>query len=456
MIIPRTALFAILLAIVLIFCTATAPAANAEKEWTVMFYMNGKNNLEPDALDNFHSMAEVGSSDGVNFVVELGRPRRPGYTRVDGNWSGVYRFYLKKGTSPLPKEAAFDVRKADESVDMGKPEALAHFVDWAKREYPAHRYMLVIWNHGQGWRFQLSTDRNLRMESSRGVSPPTTTSSRSTPAPALGGFRAVSSDEDTGSILFNREIQDIIANEFGSQRLNVLGFDACLMSMAETAYAFAPHVNVLVASEELEPAAGWRYSKWMDKLVANPEMTDAQLGSALVEMYRNQYENEYLTTLSATDLNQLRETMSQLSVFANAIRDAGKDEVTNLRQARMELTSYGASLSRPPRTSVDLLGLLRHYELRTKNAKLRSQSVALRDLLAHNIITNYASTRSAAPDTRQPYGSEGIAIYFPESRQAFLADRFHEGYSKANSDRPVDFVKNETWVDLLDLTLKEN
>ena len=414
-----------------------------------MLYVNGKNSLEPDALDNFHSMSEVGSSEKVNFVVELGRPFRPGYTQADGDWSGVYRFYLKKGTQPLPKQATLDVAAAGDGVDMGKPEALAQFVHWAKHTYPARRYMLIIWNHGQGWRFQLSADRSLRQAASRGALALDSRPSGSAVPPSLGGFRAVSNDEDTGSILFNREIQDVVASEFGAGRLNVLGFDACLMAMAETAYAFTPHVNVLVASEELEPAAGWRYSKWMDRLVANPGMSDQRLGSTLVDMYRKQYGNEYLTTLSALNLRSIREVLGQLSTLANSIRGAGKLELDNLRQARTELTSYAASISPPPRTSVDLLGLLRQYELKTKDSNLRKQSANIRANLAPNIIANYASTRSAAPETRQPYGSEGLAIYFPETRSAFLSDKFHQGYLKTNTDRTVDFVSNETWANLL-------
>lgn len=309
--------------------------------------------------------------------------------------------------------------------------------------------MLVVWNHGQGYRFQLATDRSLRQAASRGAIALNSNPPNSTPPPSLGGFRAVSNDEDTGSILFNREIEDVVANQFGADRLNVLGFDACLMAMAETAYAFTPHVNVVVASEELEPAAGWRYSKWMDRLVANPGMSDRQLGSTLVNMYREQYGNEYLTTLSAINLTNFRTALGQLSIFANGIRAAGQAEVDNLKRARAELTSYAASINPPPRTSVDLPGLLRRYELQTKDPNLRKQSASLRASLATNIIANYASTRSAAPKSRQPYGSEGLAIYFPETRTAFLSDNFHQGYLKSNTDRPVEFVRNETWADLL-------
>ena len=52
-----------------------------------------------------------------------------------------------------------------------------------------------------------------------------------------GAFRYVSHDEDTGDKLYNREIQDALAGLAQNAKIDVIGFDACLMSMLETAYA---------------------------------------------------------------------------------------------------------------------------------------------------------------------------------------------------------------------------
>ena len=81
----------------------------AEREWTVMVYMNAKNNLEPFALSNFHSMATVGSTPKVSVLAQLGRPSSFRYTPEDGNWSGVYRFLVNKNTKPRPEQALVDV-----------------------------------------------------------------------------------------------------------------------------------------------------------------------------------------------------------------------------------------------------------------------------------------------------------------------------------------------------------
>lgn len=432
-----------------ILATAVAQPVPTTREWTVLIFMNGKNSLEPDALNNFHSMAEIGSSEQVAFLAEVGRPVKRHYTKEDGGWSGVYRFYLKKGTLPVPKEAEMNVAATGETTDMGKPEALSSFIRWGKLKYPARHYMLVIWNHGQGWRFELAADSSARFSSMpERVSTAAAARSPSSPAP-LGGFRAVSVDDDTGSILFNREIQDAVMKEFGPKGLSVLGFDACLMAMAETAYAFAPSTDILVSSEELEPASGWHYSKWMNQLISKPTMSNKELGRVIVEMYRTEYGNEYITTLSALDLADIRNTFAELSVFADAVAAAGVAEIANVKTAREQLSSYGASTSPPLKTSVDLITLLIRFESLTKNAQLRALSAKLRDHLSKHVIDNYASTRSADAATGSAYGSKGVAIYFPESQRVFLADTYHTGYLKANTDRPVDFVKNETWANLL-------
>ena len=62
------------------------------KEWTVLIFMNGKNNHGEFALDNFSELSKIGSTADIDFVVQLGRPeRRPGeqaeFRNVFGGWT---------------------------------------------------------------------------------------------------------------------------------------------------------------------------------------------------------------------------------------------------------------------------------------------------------------------------------------------------------------------------------
>jgi len=47
--------------------------SKADKEWTIMVFVNGKNNLETYALKDMNEMEMIGSSDKVNVVVQIGR-----------------------------------------------------------------------------------------------------------------------------------------------------------------------------------------------------------------------------------------------------------------------------------------------------------------------------------------------------------------------------------------------
>src|ERR1700722_16940726 len=132
----------------------TAPS-QSNVEWTVMVYMNGKNTLESAALANFQQMAQIASSDKVKIVAELGRPMKS-HSGAAGNWGGVMRFYIERpNIQPLRAEAINPDDPVVRNADMGSPKTLDEFVSWAKSNYRAKKYLLIIWNHGQGWRLEL-------------------------------------------------------------------------------------------------------------------------------------------------------------------------------------------------------------------------------------------------------------------------------------------------------------
>jgi len=420
-------------------------AGGSQREWTIMIYMNGKNNLEPDALNNFHAMASVGSSDKVALVAQLGRPKKH-HTAADGNWSGVYRFLIGKNQLPRPQSAVGKVA-AGAASDMGRPQALTDFIKWSKAKYPAKRYMLIVWNHGQGYRLMLALLAAKRNIASRTLASPPV------PKPGfgpIGGFRAVSSDEDTGSILYNVEVQQAIAASFGAtSKLDIIGFDACLMSMIETAYALKSSAKLMVASEELEPGDGWQYAKWVHKLVASPNMDAAALGRAVVDSYGAHYGDSYFTTLSMIDLSKVGEVASELSQMSDAIRKGGATELATMRAARADLSAYGDWDHPPSYLSVDLVTLLDRYKSKTPTTALQQQADKLATSVRSIVLANYASQRSQGTPGDSLYGSRGLAIYYPGTLENFQDDYFHTGYLKTNKDRPIEFVRKERWADLL-------
>ncbi|MBI2264085.1 MAG: hypothetical protein HYU64_02760, partial [Armatimonadetes bacterium] len=70
-----------------------------EKEWTVLVYMGGDNNLRRDMGVYLQDLELVGSSDQTNIVAQFDRGARL-LDYVTGEWRGARRFYVTKSDQP--------------------------------------------------------------------------------------------------------------------------------------------------------------------------------------------------------------------------------------------------------------------------------------------------------------------------------------------------------------------
>ncbi len=239
-----------------------------------------------------------------------------------------------------------------------------------------------------------------------------------------------------------------------SAKLDILGFDACLMAMVETGYAVAPIASLMVASEELEPGDGWQYADWLTQLAAQPTMSPQELGSAIVDTYADHYRDSYFTTLSLLDLSRVEDAARALTDLSDSIRAAGPGEIAAMRQARAEVSSYADWDTPPSYLSVDIVTLLERYRTHAGTDQLRQRADTTIAAVKGTVLDNYASLRSQGTLDDGLYGSKGLAIYYPASLQDFRGDYFHSGYLKQNTDRPIAFVRNERWADLLYVLLE--
>jgi hypothetical protein len=131
------------------------PAPQAD--WTVMVFLNADNNLEQAGLLNFRQMARVDNTPRVNVLVQFDRIGR--FANTTPQWTQTLRFRVGKGMEPLPAYALQDICEAN----MGDGAVLEAFVRWSLASFPANHYMLVIWDHGQGWRGVIPDSDAMRM-----------------------------------------------------------------------------------------------------------------------------------------------------------------------------------------------------------------------------------------------------------------------------------------------------
>lgn len=431
-------------------------ARATKAEWTIMVFLNAKNDLEPFSFLNFEQMAKVGSTDAVNILVEFGRPTHHhtlnGETPPFGGWSKTLRFRVTKGMKPTQTAALEDLGK----VNMGAGEALSDFVNWGHKNYPAKHTMLVIWDHGQGWRrrnaLNIRVDRTalnriirrrVAVRDRLGIDELGSHDPIPDDSHINGSFRYVSHDEDTGDKLYNREIQDALAALTADAKLDVIGFDACLMAMVETGYALRDQASVMIGSEELEPGDGWSYDKFLRPLIADPTHTDAaKLGSLVVQAYRDYYGDRDAVTLSAIDLTKIDAVASAVSKFATTAKANLDENLKVLQRARNACENYAPTYGLQ---SIDLGRFLDQVTKAPSVAQaLKSKAAAARTAVHDSIIDNYASTIR-----RGKFGSEGLGIYFPRNLDEYSADPDGTGYQASNTYYPVEFVQKQKWADFL-------
>ena len=411
----------------------TGPAAAAK--WTVMVYLNGDNNLEPYAISDFLEMAAIGSTDKVHIAVQFDRSGK--YDQKAAKWSQTLRFHIDRGSRAIPAEALVDIGEAN----MGDGATLQQFVEWAREKFPAQHYMLIIWDHGQGWRDTL----------------PAGAPSAGRPRLASAG-RAASQDESSNDQLYNSEMATALKAALQGQRIDILGFDACLMAMVETGYAFREVADFMVGSEELEPAEGWPYERWLKVLTKHPELGAEALTGEIISAYRSHY-NEPVnldpdTTLSSVRLRALEQAADAVDALALALRKHLPTESALIRAARTAAKVYA------PNAYGDGLDYFHHIDFikfceelvaRTSRAlsaapkELHLRAEAARTAMRAAVAHNYAG-----PRRQGGFGSNGLSIYFPASGALHQRDRFADkGYDKDNLKNPVEFVQKNSWPDFL-------
>lgn len=249
----------------------------AGKDWTFIVYINGQNDLEPYGDENIDQMKVVGSNQDVDIIALFGR-----YP------TSAKKIYVNQGSTTI-------VEDMGSSIDLGDWHVLAEFGVWAVDNYPSKHYALILWDHGEGWRM---------------VRRPPTSS-----------FKGFSTNYSTG-----REIS-IAEGEYANAlalitaaaggKLEMIGFDACLMQSWEVAEASEPYAKWLVASQDAVPGSGWPYTPILTALAANPEMTGLALGTNVADEYHDA--SAWNSTMSVVNLESLPAFDSALSSLADAL-----------------------------------------------------------------------------------------------------------------------------------------
>jgi hypothetical protein len=407
-----------------------------------MVYLAGDNNLDSAGVVDLNEMKKVGSSDQIAVLAQFDRAGAKGATT---------RYCLKKGTT-IAKDAVQTLGE----TNMGDPKVLEDFVTWGVTNYPADHYLLVLWNHGAGW-----DDANLfEGDVFSGSAPPVsrkqqpvatrgaTVSAKTLPlAQARAGIsrtrralfsttvasavnqRGIAFDDQAKDFLDNVELKKIMTTikKKLKRKIDILGMDACLMSMMEVYYQMRDLAEYGVGSEETEPGEGWPYDRILKALAAKPAMTPEELSKTIVKEYLASYKASDVVTQSAVKLSVLKPLATAVDGLAKVLKSILAD--TSARTALVNARALVQEYSRPYDDYCDLLDLCDLLDKGVNNPAVKTASAAVKQAAAAAIVAS--GFKGATVDN-----SKGISIYFPKRTLSPLY-------------KTLDFTKQSSWNEFL-------
>lgn len=336
----------------------TVIQGNGADTITLMVYMCGTD-LESKygmATADLKEMMNAAISDKINLIVETGGCEAWKTSQISSRTNQIYKVTSGNMECVQP--------------DMGKkamtdPATLTEFIQFAKKNYPADRYMLILWDHGGGSISGYGYDQLFP-----------------------NGSMTL---EKIGTALKNSDCT-----------FDFVGFDACLMATLETAFMLEPYSDYMVASEETEPGCGWYYTNWLTKLSGNTSMPTVEIGQNIIDdfiqvCYQNSPRDK--TTLSITDLAELAGTVPE--AFRSFSAATGK----LLQQEQYEVVSNARGSAREfaQSSKINQIDLIDFAEkMGTEDAK--NLVSALKGCIKYN---RTGSTMTNA---------YGLSIYFPYDR----------------------------------------
>ncbi len=254
------------------------PDHSKDENVVVLTYIVGSNleNSSGLASANIIQMKDASArGDKLSFVLQTGGSFRWFTPGIEENGNG--RYLIKDGKLTM-------IERLDDTLCMTEPKTLSDFLSFAKKEYPADRYMLVLWDHGGGFSLGYGEDRLNKRED----------------------HNTMYVDELAGAI------------KDSGMKFDLIGFDACLMQNFETALSLEPYADYYVASEESEGGLGWFYTDAFGKLAANPGMSTPDFAKNLIGCYDIYNETTGVgagkskSTLSLVDLTMLKPIYEKL------------------------------------------------------------------------------------------------------------------------------------------------
>lgn len=374
--------------------TLTPPptASGGHKPWTAIIYMNGEDqkcvtNNDPSqcwdtaTYDRVVQEIEkfIGAKQDVMNVVAL----------IDGpNFGGVASDVTRYVVQP---DGAYTlgVNKWElDEINMGDPDTLVDFANWAIANYPADHYYLAVDDHGGGMDGS-SWDHH-----------------------DAGGKKI---DDQITPAELRSALKQITRN--GERKIDVFGFEACLMGLFENAYDLKEYVDYITFFQTVSWTA-LQYPAYLRNLSASDSAE--QLAKRIIDTYPV---TSQAYTFGLVDTSKLDAVKARLDAFASSLMSADLSTLTNIRNAtqafRGEPSGDAAS---DVQGNLDLWDFAEH----TKAAGIAvNEATALQAAIDAAVLQKKAVPQKG-DDNYSDY--HGLSILYPSGAWTFI-DAYCQQYN---------------------------
>ncbi len=330
---------------------------------TIMIYMIGSD-LESQYAAASSDIEEIKSSgvdfDDVNILIYTGGAKK----WINGEIPDDKNAIFKVTSSGLVKLEEY------ERSSMTDPDNLTKFLNYGHDKFKSSKYSLILWDHGGGPIYGYGMDENY-----------------------------------VGSLTLAKLKQGLGNSKFNGKKLEMIGFDACLMSSVEVADVLSDYANYMLASQEVEPGLGWDYS-FLSNVTSKTSTVD--MGMSIIDHYGSFYKKSSGVkgiTLSLLDLSKASDVENKLNDLFKDVDDNLTIDYSTVSRTRNSAKSFGKVSINSSYDLVDLYDLVDKMPDKYSN-KIESLQRVLDEFVVHQTT-----------DLKSTYG---VSIYFPYENKQYI------------------------------------
>ncbi|GMQ56498.1 hypothetical protein AN1V17_08910 [Vallitalea sediminicola] len=109
------------------------------KEWTVLIYAAGNNNLQELIYNQFESILTTTKMENVNVIVQISKD----YSQKGINCTGCKRYVIDNDRAILLNDLG--------KINMAQPEELKKFIVWGSNRFPSRHIAVIMSGHSAGF-----------------------------------------------------------------------------------------------------------------------------------------------------------------------------------------------------------------------------------------------------------------------------------------------------------------